>query len=70
MKKELQIENSKIEVIFETDKEKIKRNLTKVYDIINDIANKCEKKGIDTSSWFINTEQLNEMKKSNSYNFL
>ncbi len=70
MKKELQIENSQIEVIFETDKEKIKRNLKKVYDVINNIASNCEKKGIDTSKWFIPNEKIEKMKKNKNYNFL
>ena len=70
MKKELQIENSQIEVIFETDKEKIKRNLKKVYDVINNIASNCEKRGIDTSKWFIPNEKIEKMKKNKNYNFL
>lgn len=70
MKKELQIENSQIEVIFETDKEKIKRNLKRVYDVINNIAANCEKKGIDTSKWFIPNEKIEKMKKNKNYNFL
>lgn len=51
--KNLTIGNSKIEVFFESDKEKIKINLIKLYDVINEIAENCEKKGIDTSKWFI-----------------
>lgn len=70
MKKTLFIEGSKIEVTFESDKEKIKMNLIKVYDVINKIAAKCEEKGIDTSSWFLKPEQIEEMKKDSKYNFL
>lgn len=70
MEKTLTIENSQIEVTFESDKEKIKRNLTKVYDVINKIADNCEKRGIDTSKWFIKAEEIERMKKDNNYNFL
>ena len=70
MKKELQIENSKIEIIFESDKEKIKANLIRVYDLIKNIADNCNKKGIDTKSWFLNDKQINKMKKDSNYNFL
>lgn len=70
MTKTLIIKNSQIEITFETDKEKIKRNLTKVYDVINKIADNCERRGIDTSKWFMNPEQLEKMKQNNNYNFL
>lgn len=70
MTKTLMIENSQIEITFETDKKKIKRNLTKFYDVINKIADNCEKKGIDTSSWFCTSEQIEEMKRNSNYNFL
>ncbi len=70
MKKTFKIENSHIEVTFESDKEKVKRNLTKLYDVINEIAKNCEKRGIDTSAWFLKTEQIEQMKKSGNYNFL
>ena len=70
MKKELKIENSKIEVIFESDKEKIKKNLINVYDVINKIADSFEKRGLNTSDWFLNEEELEQMKISKNYNFL
>lgn len=70
MKKSFIIGNSEIEVTFEKDKEKIKNNLTKVYDIINKIADNCEKKGIDTSKWFLSQKDIEKMKKDGKYSFL
>lgn len=70
MKKKLEIENSKIEVTFESDKEKIKKNLINVYDVINKIADSFEKRGLNTSDWFLNEEELEKMKISKNYNFL
>ncbi len=70
MTKKLEIGNSKIEVFFEEDKEKIKTNLIKLYDTINLLADKFNRKGIDTSSWFLSQQDIEKMKQENKYTFL
>lgn len=70
MNRTFKIKNSEVEITFEKDENKIKRNLINVYDVINKIADNCEKRGIDTSSWFIKAEQLEKMKRDSNYNFL
>lgn len=51
-----------------TDIQKKKENLIKVYDVINDIATKLERKKI--KSWFLTNEQIKTMKESGKYNFI
>lgn len=51
-----------------TDIQKKKENLIKVYDVINDIATKLERK--KTKSWFLTKEQIKTMKESGKYNFI
>ncbi len=70
MTKKLEIGNSKIEVFFEEDKEKIKINLIKLYDTINLLADKFNRKGIDTSNWFLSQKDIEKMKQENKYTFL
>ncbi len=70
MTKKLEIGNSKIEVFFEEDKEKIKTNLIKLYDTINLLADKFNRKGIDTSNWFLSQQDIEKMKQENKYTFL
>lgn len=41
-----------------------KRNhLIKIYDVVNDIARKAEKRGVDTSKWFYTEKQLKLLKQ-------
>ena len=41
-----------------------KRNhLIKIYDVVNDIARKAEKRGVDTSKWFYTEKQLKILKQ-------
>ena len=70
MKQTLLIGNSKIEIIFESNKDNIKRSLIKVYDIINEIALNCEEREINTSNWFYSKEDIEKMKKDSNYNML
>ena len=70
MTKKLEIGNSKIEVFFEEDKKKIKTNLIKLYDTINLLADKFNRKGIDTSNWFLSQQDIEKMKQENKYTFL
>lgn len=48
----------------------IKRTLTKIYDVINDIAHNAEKRGVDTSKWFYTDKQVAELKKDPKNRFL
>lgn len=50
--------------------EDIKKYLTNIYDAINNIAAKAEKRGVDTSKWFYTAKQLQKMKKSKNYKFI
>lgn len=69
--KSLIINNTKNEVYMEEGTlEDKKRNLKNIYDTINDIARKVEKRGVDTSSWFYTHEQIEAMKKDSRYNFI
>lgn len=48
-----------------------KRNcLIKIYDVVNDIARKAEKRGIDTSKWFYTEKQLKVLKKNPTNEFI
>lgn len=52
------------------NKEDLKQNLTKVYDVINKISHELEEKGIYTKEWFLTSKQIEKMKKSEKYNFI
>lgn len=52
------------------DKIKLKSNLSKMYDVINDIADKMEKNNCNCQSWFLTEEELRAMKESGNYNFI
>lgn len=52
------------------DKNKLKSNLSKVYDVINDIACKMEKNNCNCQSWFLTEKELRAMKQSGNYNFI
>lgn len=63
--------NTEIE-IYNSDisKNEQKENLTNLYKTINSIANNQREKGINVDDWFYTKKQINDMKKSNNYNFL
>ena len=50
--------------------DQIKQRLTKVYDVINDIAAKAERRGVDTSKWFYTAKQLQKIKTNNLEKFI
>lgn len=50
--------------------ETVKKNLTNVYDAINDIALTAGQRGVDTSNWFINRKQKKKLKEDPKYHFL
>lgn len=61
-----------IEVCVESipTEEQLKRNLTKIYDVVNSIARKAENRGIDTSKWFYTEQQLQLLKAKPENTFL
>lgn len=70
--REFNLGQTKIEVcIAETPTEdQIKKYLTNIYDTINAVANKAEKRGVNTSKWFYTTKQLQKMKQNKKYKFI
>ncbi len=63
--------NTRAEVIIpELTVVQLRKNLTNLYDIINDIARNCEKREIDTSNWFYTNEEIEKMKKDTKYTFI
>ena len=70
--KQLAIGNTQIEVCIENipTEEQTKKRLTQVYDVINDIARKAEKRGVNTSKWFYTEKQLNKLKLNAENHFI
>mgnify|MGYP001110381360 CR=1 FL=1 len=70
--REFNLGQTKIEVCVAAipTEDDIKKYLTNIYDTINDIAIKAQKRGVDTSKWFYTAKQLQKMKQSNKYNFI
>lgn len=63
--KNLKLGQTEIEICVEsipTTEEK-RNHLIKIYDVVNDIARKAEKRGVDTSKWFYNDKQLKLLKQ-------
>lgn len=63
--KNLTLGQTEIEICIEnipTVEEK-RNHLIKIYDVINDIARKAEKRGVDTSKWFYTEKQLKLLKQ-------
>ena len=44
--------------------------LKKIYDTVNQIARKCEQRGIDTSDWFYTEEEIEKLNKDPRYIFI
>ena len=61
-------ENKQVEIIFESNKETIKRNLIQIYDVINKIALTTSSK--NKTNWFYKEKEINNIKKNNGCNFL
>jgi hypothetical protein len=63
--KNLTLGQTEIEICIEnipTVEEK-RNHLIKIYDVVNDIARKAEKRGVDTSKWFYTKKQLKILKQ-------
>lgn len=70
--KEFRIGQSQIEVCIESipNDEQLKKHLTKIYDVVNDIASYAEKRGVDTSKWFYTSDQIKFLKESPENKFI
>lgn len=70
--KELKLGQSQIEVCIEVipTEDQVNKYLTNIYDVVNNIAAKAEKRGIDTSKWFYSTKQIQLLKESPDNKFI
>ena len=70
--KELTLGQAKVEVCIESipTEDQIKKQLTKIYDVVNNIARKAENRGVDTSKWFYNNKQVQLLKADPNNNFI
>ncbi len=70
--KNLKLGQTEIEICVEsipTTEEK-RNHLIKIYDVVNDIARKAEKRGVDTSKWFYSDRQLKLLKQDSINEFI
>ena len=70
--KNLTLGKTEIEICIEsipTIEEK-RNHLIRIYDIVNDIARKAEKRGVDTSEWFYTDKQLKLLKQDPMNEFI
>lgn len=70
--KNLKLGQTEIEICVEsipTTEEK-RNHLIKIYDVVNDIARKAEKRGVDTSKWFYSDKQLKLLKQDSINEFI
>ena len=70
--KELTLGKTQVRVCIESipTEEQVKRRLTKIYDVVNDIARKAERRGVDTSKWFYTPKQIRQLKESPENKFI
>lgn len=70
--KELTLGKTQVRVCIESipTEDQIKRRLTKIYDVVNDIARKAERRGVDTSKWFYTPKQIRQLKESPENRFI
>ena len=70
--KELTLGKTQIRVCIESipTEEQVKKRLTKIYDVVNDIARKAERRGVDTSKWFYTPKQIRQLKESPENKFI
>lgn len=70
--KELTLGKTKVRVCIESipTEDQIKKHLIKIYDVINDIARKAERRGVDTSKWFYTSKQIRQLKESPENKFI
>ena len=68
--KKLTIGKAKVEIHSSVTPEESKKNLIKLYDVINEIADRKREQGINVDDWFYSQEELEEIKRSKSVNLL
>ena len=68
--KKLTIGKAKVEIHSSVTPEESKKNLIKLYDVINEIADRKREQGINVDDWFYSQEGLEEIKRSKSVNLL
>lgn len=70
--KNLKLGQTEIEVCIENipTQEQMKKHITKIYDVVNNIARKAETRGVDTSKWFYTDKQLQLLKANPNNTFL
>lgn len=70
--KELTLGKTQIRVCIESipTEEQIRERLTKIYDVVNNIAYKAEKRGVDTSKWFYTSKQIRKLKNNPENKFI
>lgn len=70
--KNLTLGQTEIEICIESipTQEELRNHLIKIYDVVNDIAIKAEKRGVNTSKWFYTDKQLNLLKQNPDNNFI
>lgn len=68
--KKIKIGKANIEIYSDASPEESKNNLVKLYDVINDIADKKREQGINVDDWFYTRKELEELKKNNANNLL
>lgn len=68
--KKLTIGKAKVEIHSSVTPEESKKNLIKLYDVINEIADRKREQGINVDDWFYSQEELEEIKRNKSVNLL
>lgn len=68
--KKINVGKAKIEIHSNTTPEESKKNLIKLYDVINEIADRKRAAGINVDDWFYTQEEINKIKKNNSMNLI
>lgn len=70
--KDFKLNQTKVKICIKNipTEEQIKRKLTQIYDVINEIADSAKTRGIDTSKWFYTNKQLKKLKENPNNNFI
>lgn len=70
--KDFKLDQTKVKICIKNipTEEQIKRKLTQIYDVINEIADSVKTRGIDTSKWFYTNKQLKKLKEDPNNNFI
>ena len=70
--KELTLGKTQIRVCIESipTEDQVKKRLTKIYNVVNEIAHKAEQRGVYTSKWFYTPKQIRQLKESPENKFI